>query len=250
MANIVKHEQAAIEYTPEQVQLIKSQIAPKASNDELKLFLYQCQRTGLDPLTRQIYCIHRKVNNVDKMTIQTSIDGFRVIAERSGVYAGQGEPVFIEENGRIISCKVSVFKFNPLGVRYEAAVGVAYMAEYAQQGPMWQKMPHTMISKCAEAVALRKAFPQDLSGLYTSEEIEQETEAQITTVQKNGTDTKKEELPELDHSWYEGVEACKDQKELVAYYQQHKVEVDSNTRLQQLLADRRNQINGKKLSAA
>jgi hypothetical protein len=59
-----------------------------------------------------------------------------------------------------------------------------------------------------------------------------------------------EELPELDHSWYEGVEACKDQKELVAYYQQHKVEVDADPRLQQLLADRRNQINGKKLSAA
>ncbi len=41
------------------------------------------------------------------MTIQTSIDGFRVIAERSGNYGGQSEPVFVEQDGKLISCKVS-----------------------------------------------------------------------------------------------------------------------------------------------
>jgi hypothetical protein len=108
------------------------------------------------------------------MTIQTSIDGFRVVAERSGSYAGQDEPIFTEdEKGNIISCKVTVYKFAPNGQRYPASVGVAYWSEYAQQGPMWTKMKHTMISKCAEALALRKAFPQDLSGLYTTEEMQQ-----------------------------------------------------------------------------
>jgi len=157
-----------IEFQPEQIQLIKKQVAPNANDNELKLFLYQAQRTGLDPLTRQIYCIHRG----GKMTIQTSIDGFRVIAERSGDYGGQDEPVFVESDGKIISCKVTVYRFKG-EQRYPAAVGVAYMSEFNAGGPMWSKMPHTMLSKCAEAVALRKAYPQDLSGLYTSDEMDQ-----------------------------------------------------------------------------
>lgn len=162
-----------MDFNDDQIKLIKSQLAPNATDNELKLFLYQAKRTGLDPLTRQIYCIHRG----GKMTIQTSIDGFRVIAERSGDYAGQSEPVFIEENGKLISAKVSVFRFRN-DIRYEAAVGVAYWSEYCQEyngkpSTMWAKMPHTMLSKVAEALALRKAYPQDLSGLYTGEEMQQ-----------------------------------------------------------------------------
>lgn len=181
-----------IEFTSDQIGLIRSQIAPKATPDELKLFLYQAQRTGLDPLARQIYAIHRNQkdqqgNWTAKMTIQTSIDGFRVIAERSGVYAGQSEPVFDETNGVLKSCKVAVFKFDPRGARYEAAVGVAYWNEYVQtnqngqaQG-LWAKMPHTMLSKVAEALALRKAFPQDLSGLYTNDEMNQADKTEDAT---------------------------------------------------------------------
>lgn len=182
-----------LSFTPEQVDLIRSQIAPKATPDELKLFLYQAARTGLDPLARQIYCIHRNVSEkvngqwvkVPKMTIQTSIDGFRVVAERSGSYAGQSEPEFVysESNGLIVA-KVRVFRFGPGGQRYEAAVGVAHWMEYAQTdnngapSGQWGKMPHVMLSKVAEALALRKAFPQDLSGLYTSEEMQQADVAQ------------------------------------------------------------------------
>lgn len=175
-----------VKYTTEQINLIRTQIAPRATDAELQIFLYQCNRTGLDALSRQIYAIHRDVWNPQtkkkepKMTIQTSIDGFRVVAERSKLYAGQSEPEFeYEANGRDIkSCKVRVYKFNPHNyARYEAAVGVAHWQEYAQKTQdggymgLWGKMPHVMIAKVAEAVALRKAFPQDLSGLYTTEEI-------------------------------------------------------------------------------
>ena len=161
---------ASATYNPEQVQLIKTQLAPNATDNELKLFLYQCERTGLNPMARQIYCIHRG----GKMTVQVSIDGFRLIAERTKQYAGQSEPeIMLDEQGRMTAVKVTVFRFSPTGERYPAAVGVAYWQEYAQNSPMWTKMPRTMLSKCAEAVALRKAFPQELSGLYTSEEMEQ-----------------------------------------------------------------------------
>lgn len=165
------NELAKIEFNDDTVKLIKNTIAKDASDDELKLFLYQCTRTGLDPMTRQIYFMKR----AGKVTIQTSIDGFRVIAERSGDYAGQDEPLFEESDNKLIKATVKVYRFKG-DVRYCAAVGVAYWSEYCpQQGQdfMWKKMPHTMLSKVAEALALRKAYPQDLSGLYTNDEMDQ-----------------------------------------------------------------------------
>lgn len=172
----MSNELARIEFNEDQINLIKSQIAPKATDDELKLFIYQAKRTGLDPLARQIYAIHRKSGGTEKMTIQTSIDGFRVIAERSGDYGGQDEPQFIKEDGELY-CKVTVYRFRG-DVRYPAAVGVAYWKEYVQMyngqpSGLWAKMPHTMLAKVAEALALRKAYPQDLSGLYTGDEMAQ-----------------------------------------------------------------------------
>lgn len=168
-------------FTAEQTALIKSQIAVGATDEELALFMYQAKRTGLDPMARQIYFIKRNVKQSDgtwkgKATIQASIDGFRVIAEKSGEYAGQDEPEFVEDDkGVLLYCKVCVYKWHG-DTRYQAAVGIAYWKEYCPssgQDFMWLKMPHTMLAKVAEALALRKAFPQDLSGLYTQEEMEQ-----------------------------------------------------------------------------
>lgn len=174
------NELIKIDFTQDQINLIRTQIAPKANDNELKLFLHQASRTGLDPLARQIYAIHRWNSQQGKevMTIQTSIDGFRVIAERSGDYAGQDEPQFEDFDGKPLKCKITVYRFRG-DVRYPAAVGVAYWEEYVQtdkQGNpfgLWKKMPHVMLAKVAEALALRKAYPQDLSGLYTSEEMQQ-----------------------------------------------------------------------------
>lgn len=195
----MSNEIVKMEFSPERIELIKSQIAPKATDDELKLFIYQAQRTGLDPLARQIYAIHRKVkdhtgNYVDKMTIQTSIDGFRVIAERSGDYAGQDEPFFGRDEpffGRDDKddpfCRVTVYRFRG-DVRYPAAVGVAFWKEYVQTdregkpSGMWAKMPRTMLAKVAEALALRKAYPQDLSGLYTNDEMKQADKKEVSVV--------------------------------------------------------------------
>lgn len=184
-----------LEFTEEQVKLIKSQIAPKASDNELALFLYQAKRTGLDPLARQIYCLPIG----GKMSIQTSIDGFRVVAERSGDYAGQDEPEFIEKDGKLECAKVRVYRWKG-EQRYLAAVGVAYMSEYKQSSPMWTKMPHTMLAKCAEALALRKAYPQDLSGIYTGDEMAQAVITEDTTaevVEWSLSETAAQELQDL-----------------------------------------------------
>lgn len=154
-------------YSREQIDLIKSQVAPQATDDELKLFLYVANQKMLDPLSRQIYCIHRG----GKMTIQTSIDGFRAIAERTGTYAPGSESWTDDSNGKPISATVSVKKLiNGSWIEFSAT---AHTSEYSSGGNMWSKMAHVMSAKCAEAKALRKGWPEQLGGLYTSEEMAQ-----------------------------------------------------------------------------
>jgi phage recombination protein Bet len=231
---------AKIEFSDDQVKLIKSQIAPKATADELKLFMYQAQRTGLDPLTRQIYCIHRNQRNQDgsysaKMTIQTSIDGFRVIAERSGDYAGQSEPEFVYEGDKLKCCKIAVFRFRG-DVRYQASVGVAYWSEYSQNSGLWTKMPHTMLSKVAEALALRKAYPQDLSGLYTSDEMAQADVVEIKPEPK--AQPKPIEISSLDAQDYKDLEyvllQCKDVDSIKEVWDSCPSEYHADTKVRQM----------------
>ena len=168
--------------TPAQVDLIKSQIAKGATDDELKLFLHVADKSGLDPLSRQIYFIKRS----GKMTIQTGIDGFRAVADRTGQYVGSSDPVF-EDNGKI-PAKATVTVNKVVGGVVGNFTATARWEEYypgKSQGFMWDKMPHTMLGKCAEALALRKAFPAQLSGLYTGDEMDQAGDQGIPNNTKN-----------------------------------------------------------------
>jgi len=173
-----------VDFTPAQIELLQKTIAEGATKDELALFIGQCKRTKLDPFTRQIYFI----KSGGRVMTQISVDGFRVIAERSGDYAGQDEPTFTETSAGIVKCSVTVYRWHG-DTRYAAAVGVAYWKEYAKSSGTWSQMPHTMLAKVAECIALRKAFPNDLSGLYSAEEMDQaavtvEANAKPTPVQK------------------------------------------------------------------
>jgi len=173
-----------VQYTEEQVALLKRTLAKDATNDELSMFINQCKRTGLDAFTRQIYFIKNPKDG--KVQIQTSVDGFRLVAERSGKYQGQTKPEWCGEDS--VWKDVWVQKDLPMAARIgvyksgfkEPLYAVALFDEYAQRKAdggltyMWNKMPALMISKVAESLALRKAFPNDLSGLYTEDEMDQQ----------------------------------------------------------------------------
>jgi len=183
-------------FTSEQVDVIKATIAPGATNEELALFLMVCQKTGLDPFSRQIYLSERRSFDKDKQqwvvkkTPETTIDGFRVIAERSREYEGQLGPFWCGDDGdwkdvwlprdkMPTAAKVGVLR---KGFR-EPMWAVALFEEYVQTtkegkpNQMWSKMGANQLAKCCESLALRKAFPRDLSGMYSKEEMEQSRKA-------------------------------------------------------------------------
>lgn len=166
-----------------QRQIIRDSFANGASDKEFALLMEIARARRLNPLMRQIHFVQRWDSSKNRMvwSWQVSIDGLRAVAERTGLYAGQDEPEFVDgPDGAPVLCKVRVWRKDwP-----RPAVGVAHWSEYVQTtkdrttgkerpAAMWARMPHVMLAKCAESLALRKAFPEDASGLYTTEEMGQ-----------------------------------------------------------------------------
>lgn len=182
----------ALELRPQQTQWTPDQLAAlnqlglaEATEADMKVLMHQSQRTGLDPFSRQVHMIYRKDSQAPgggKWTIQTGIDGFRIIADRRPEYRGQVGPEWCGEDG--VWRDVWLANQPPVAARVgvirsdfdKPVYGVAIFREYAQHKygggltSMWSTKSAHMIAKCAEALAIRKAFPNDLSGLITDDE--------------------------------------------------------------------------------
>lgn len=202
------------EYTPQEVELIKNTIATGSTDNELKLFLYQAKRTQLDPLAGQLHFTKYNTKSGPKVSFITSIDGYRLIAERTGQYAGNDDYSFNDNKSqyevlksgdkRPLTATATVYRLVH-GERVPFTSTVVWDSYYPgpNKGFIWDKMPFLMLGKCAEAIALRKAFPQELGGLYTSEEMDQSEmihkHNSKTTQEKEVNEVKEEVIHKTDY---------------------------------------------------
>lgn len=173
-------------------------------------FLHTCRRTNLDPLARQIYAVYRWDSRLgrERMTVQVSIDGMRLTAHRSGLYGGQDDAQITPEDESAehpIKATVTVYRINPHTGDRMPVTASARWSEYVPLGRdgnptgLWSRMPYLMLAKVAEALALRKAFPQELSGLYASEEMDQDdpaVRAEPVRVQAEAAEQKRAPAPD------------------------------------------------------
>ena len=165
-------------FSREQINLIRDTVARDTTDTEFELFLYTAHRMGLDPLLRQIHAVKRWDANLQRMAmaVQTGIDGYRLIADRTGRYAPGREPQFMYDEKKSIIAATAYVKKLVSGTWHEVGA-TAHFSEYAGRKKdgsltsMWATKPHIMLAKCAEAIALRKAFPAEMAGVYTNEEM-------------------------------------------------------------------------------
>lgn len=172
-------------FNDDQIAVLRTLGVKDATKGDLAVFFHQAVKTGLDPFAKQIYMIGRWTKEGTKQTIQTGIDGYRLVARRAANRShevlsyedtawcgkdGQWTDVWLSEDPPA-AAKVTITRG---GARFSA---VALWKEYVQTNrdgtptAMWSRMGANQLAKCAEALVLRKAFPQDLSGIYTEEEV-------------------------------------------------------------------------------
>ena len=168
--------------------LVAMGVSEKATRAELAVFFHQCRNTQLDPFLKQIYLIHRRAKEgdrwVDKPTIQTGIDGFRVIrdriADKKGLRVEYEDTIWYDSDRNAYdvwvddeppaACKVVVLVD---GRRFPSVLRFNEYCQFGREDDNGNK-PRTgrwrdgfahQIEKCCEADALRKAFPNDMAGL-------------------------------------------------------------------------------------
>lgn len=214
-------------YTDAELKAMKQEYAKNASQQQFDLWLAECRNRGLVPVKDVVLQIRatkewnpetRTKEFVKKAVHITTIQALRKLAERTGKYAGQlpsvwvylddaGNPAIqsdvplpdknsLSQPRRPWAAKASVVRHgfpNPITVpaRFEAYAQYFSDGSSQQLNSTWANRGPEQLEKCAEALALRKAFPEELGGLYLQEEFTDE-ETVTATAQP---DVQKTEIP-------------------------------------------------------
>lgn len=188
-------------YTPGQIDVVRNAICVGATDAELEFFLATCKRVQLDPFARQIWFVKRRqrieddfgnATWIDVGKPETSIDGLRTIAERTGEYEGQAPFLWCGPDGKWTdvwlkegpptAARATIYRKNLREPMIATALFAEFCPTYKNGGvpAMWKKMGANQLAKCAESNAFRRAFPRDLSGMVTDTEMEH-----VATTQSN-----------------------------------------------------------------
>ena len=175
MSNVIERPEVKVSQSDK--ELIRSKVGKDCPDGKIKWFFSRAEKHGFDPFSNQMHLVPRGKAPNRTWTVQVGIDGFRLIAQRTGEADGQDGPYWCGQDGVWVdhwindeppaAAKITVFRKGSS----RGYTGVAAFKSYSQPGPIWERMPDVMLAKVAEALALRKAFPQELSGLYTQDEM-------------------------------------------------------------------------------
>lgn len=213
MTQVVPIRPQSLEYTGKQLDLIRRTVAADCNPTEFDLYLEVARRVGLDPFRKQIYAVVYSKDKPEKrkMSIITGIDGLRAVAARNRDYRPDDAAPTFEYDALlkgplnpagVVSATVKCHKLSPDG-QWHPVAGIAFWDEFVplteewaydaaagkrqptgvyelSKTSNWFKMPHVMIAKAAEAIALRKGWPEDISGVYGEEEMGRSRTADMT----------------------------------------------------------------------
>lgn len=174
---------------PEVVNAIRTSIAHDATDAEFTMFMMMVKSSGLNPFRKEIWFIKTKEKRwwdkkegkevvvPPKVQMMTGINGYFAIANNHPQFDGMEETAIeYDDKGRFVRAVAKAWRKD----RRFPSVGVAYWDEYGPKDEgktLWHMKPRMMLAKVAESIALRKAFPQELNGLYTEEEMPREYSA-------------------------------------------------------------------------
>ena len=192
---------------PQMIETLKNTVAKDLNNHEFIMFAELCKSSGLNPFRKEIWAIKAG----GRLQLMTGAQGFFTIANRHPEYDGI-ESGLIDPNGDykplaypkndFIGAWARVYRKD----RKMPTEGIAMVSEYQKPTPIWKQMTRVMILKCAESIALRKAFPQEMNGLYTSEEMPQNYSAsqaqapQVIVAEKEAINTVTGEVYEIRYA--------------------------------------------------